>query len=192
MSKIDFTTLRASVEKGLLIEQRIGHKNILSAVDRSITDFGLDVITSEDTSRIPTNFRRFRRKRHAFVAHDGKCARLRATVSEVPCYDPYYEYGEKYPRNFLAEDLFSQNSTRGDNGDPTYGVVYGDALLFTNIKSYWWVNQNLLTDDEIMINEMDIISTKSVIATRGAINRSILLLEPPLEEDLVSLELLLS
>jgi hypothetical protein len=188
-SKTSRATLRELAAKGVLTSSMVGLRNIIRADTGKVEEQGFDLWELNRTQEQPANFFGGLAQCHAWIGYSGGRAHLTATTGSNywGCTIPHFS--TKFAVNQLAGQLIQQSDVRGAVSIPDDGMLYGDAVLVTDVRRHWTLYCRKAEADEIeFFNEM-LSTPRTLIEGLGRRPPQIFFHIEPTEDDLVFMKL---
>ena len=184
-SKPNRATVKELATKGILMGSMTGMYNVIRAETGEVEEQGFDLWHLHQTRERLPNFYAGLFQCGAWVGYNDGRAKINATTGVSYWKDRFGRSSPPFPANDLASQLIGQPDKRGGFGFPADGMLYGDAILITDIRRHWRLCRREAEQGEIeFFNEM--LSTPRTLIERGEGHPpEIFFYEEPKQDDLI-------
>ena len=187
-SKTSRATLRELEAKGVLTPCMTGLRHFIRAETSVVEQRGFDHWRlGQDPERLP-NFELGMMQCQAWVGYDGGRAHLTAVTGRSYGRAIRPDFHVRFPVNQLAGQLIQSPGVRGADSLPDDGLLYGDAVLVTDMRRHWILSCRNAEEGEVEILADGMVTPRTLIKGFG-VAPDILFHQEPAESDLIFIKL---
>lgn len=183
-SRTSRATLQELKCKGVLTSCMVGIRNIIRAATGEVDERGFEFWRLQHDAEQLANFQLGMAQYQAWVSYNGGRAHLSAVTGRSGWRPIQPDFHTRFPVNQIAGQLIQGGEVRGGVNLPEDGLLYGDAVLVTDVRRHWILSCRQADEGEVELFHEGLSTPRSLIKGWGGRAPDIFFHEEPHETDL--------